>query len=124
MTDRNLLWRWTFAATLAALWVLPAAGQTPASDGPWTMPRMPDGRPDLQAVWTNGTITPFERGNEIPYSGVVVPPSAAGKTVFTEEESARHRWSSTRRMDGFPSRRRPRRFENGTLRASAMTTVP
>ena len=101
MTDRNLLWRWTLAATLAALGVFPAAGQTPASDGPWTMPRMPDGRPDLQAVWTNATITPFERGNEIPYSGVVVPASAAGKTVFTEEESASLEEQTNARRPGF-----------------------
>ena len=28
---------------------------------PWTMPRTPDGRPDLQGTWSNGTITPLER---------------------------------------------------------------
>jgi len=88
MADQVSLWHWTFAAALAVLLVVPAAGQAPESDGSWTMPRMPDGRPDLQAVWTNATITPFERGNTMPYSDVVVPESAADKAVFTEEEAA------------------------------------
>ena len=25
------------------------------------LPRMPDGTPDLQGIWTGGTLTPFER---------------------------------------------------------------
>jgi len=27
----------------------------------WTMPRTPDGHPDLQGTWTNATLTPMER---------------------------------------------------------------
>ena len=99
MTDRVSLWIWTFAAALAVLLVAPAAGQTP--DESWTMPRMPDGRPDLQAVWTNATITPFERGNDIPYSGVAVPASAAGRAVFTEEETASLEEQTNARRPGF-----------------------
>ena len=43
----------------------------------WTAPRTPAGHPNLQAVWTNETITPFER-----------PSSMAGKAVLTAEEAA------------------------------------
>ena len=39
-------------------------------------PRMPDGRPDLQGIWTNATLTPLER-----------PASLAGKTTLTDAEA-------------------------------------
>src|SRR5438094_6924650 len=42
---------------------------------PWTPSKTPDGQPDLQGVWTNPTITPFER-----------PPELAGKEFLTEKE--------------------------------------
>ena len=42
----------------------------------WVMPRTPDGHPDLQGNWTNGTITPFQREE------------GRGR-VFTPEEVAR-----------------------------------
>jgi len=47
---------------------IPAAGQMP-----WTS----DGRPDLQGLWTNTSLTPLER-----------PGSLAGKEFFTSEEAA------------------------------------
>src|SRR5688500_13517837 len=28
---------------------------------PWTTPRTPDGKPDLQGNWSNATLTPLER---------------------------------------------------------------
>jgi hypothetical protein len=57
-----------------------AGAQAPAKTGtsrPWTVPRTPDGRPDLQGVWTNATLTPLER------------PRALGNRAFlTEQEAA------------------------------------
>jgi len=48
-----------------------------AQSKPWTAPRTVDGQPDLQGVWTNATITPFER-----------PANLAGKAFLTEKEAA------------------------------------
>jgi hypothetical protein len=40
----------------------PLAAQTPArTDKPWSVPRTPDGKPDLQGNWSNETQTPLER---------------------------------------------------------------
>lgn len=36
------------------------SGQT-ANNKAWSVPRMPDGRPDLQGVWANNGMTPLER---------------------------------------------------------------
>ena len=49
----------------------PALGQSPAT------PRTAWGDPDLQGLWTNPTITPFER-----------PPSMEGRATLTTEEVA------------------------------------
>jgi hypothetical protein len=54
-------------------------GQTQggAETGTWTVPRTPDGQPDLQGYWTTQTFTPLER-----------PESLGDKAFFTEEEAA------------------------------------
>jgi hypothetical protein len=62
-------------ATFIALTVLPHLAGAQSSDS--GLPRLPDGQPDLEGVWTNATITPFER-----------PPDLADKAVFTAEEAA------------------------------------
>jgi hypothetical protein len=43
----------------------------------WVAPTTSDGQPSLEGIWTNATITPFER-----------PDNLAGKTVLTPEEAA------------------------------------
>jgi hypothetical protein len=54
-----------------------AFGQSKSQANRWTAPRTVDGQPDLQGVWTNATITPFER-----------PAQLAGKAFLTEQEAA------------------------------------
>ena len=49
----------------------------PAPSKKWIQPRTSDGQPDLQGIWSNATITPFERPKEL-----------AGKEFFTEQEAA------------------------------------
>jgi hypothetical protein len=43
----------------------------------WTPPRTPEGQIDLQGIWTNATLTPFQR-----------PPELGNKQFFTEQEAA------------------------------------
>ena len=60
------------AVVIASLMLVPAAAQAPASPKapaqatakPWTVPRTPDGKPDLQGNWSNATLTPLERARE------------------------------------------------------------
>ncbi len=39
----------------------------------WTAPKTPDGQPDFQGTWTNATITPFERPDELANKAVLSP---------------------------------------------------
>ena len=56
----------------------PVGAQRPGDTAErWTVPRTPDGRPDLQGVWTTQTFTPLQR-----------PERFAGKAFLTEEEAA------------------------------------
>jgi len=63
---------------LAALALAPAASVPAAAQNKaWTAPRTPDGKPDLQGIWSYATITPVER-----------PAEFAGKEFLTEQEAA------------------------------------
>jgi hypothetical protein len=60
----------------------------------WTAPRTPDGQPDLQGIWTNATITPFER-----------PASLRDREFLTPAEAAAfERQAATRRDEDGPPR--------------------
>jgi hypothetical protein len=61
------------AATPAATKSAPAAKPLAAKSG-WTVPKTPDGVPDLQGYWTNNSYTPLER------------PNGVTKDFYTKEE--------------------------------------
>ena len=65
MSNRIALLLAVLCACAADGVVSTAAAQARSSDtGTWEVPRTPDGHPDLQGNWTNGTLTPFERGED------------------------------------------------------------
>ena len=67
---------------LALMLAAPLPGQTSATNSSkanarnWTVPRTPDGHPDLQGTWTNATLTPMDR-----------PAEFAGKATLTDAEA-------------------------------------
>jgi hypothetical protein len=66
---------------------LPA--QSGGRSSSWTVPRTPDGRPDLQGVWANNNMTPLER-----------PPRFAGRATMTDAEFAEVKRRAKELMDG------------------------
>ena len=99
--------RWlTSCGVLAAVMAMgslapvPVAGQArsaaAAAAKAWTLPRTPDGAPDLEGVWTNATITPFER-----------PRALADKPFLTREEAAALERQSAERREENDSHPKP-----------------
>jgi hypothetical protein len=86
MTRWSATRRAVAAAIVTFAWLSTAASaqqapestaKAPARARSWTPPRTPWGEPDLQGVFSNRTITPFERPDEF-----------AGKAILTDAETA------------------------------------
>ena len=57
--------RITIAIALAATALVPALAQGQKATKSWSMPKTPDGVPDLQGYWTNNSYTPLERPKDV-----------------------------------------------------------
>jgi hypothetical protein len=64
-------------------------GAAGARQKAWTLPRTPDGQPDLEGVWNSSTLTPFERPKEF-----------TGKEFFTSQEAEEFAKDELNRVDG------------------------
>jgi hypothetical protein len=84
----------------------------------YTAPRTPDGQPDLRGVWTNETITPFER----PRNMADKPFHPEAEAAAIERQSAERRDASDRNTAVFLCGRSGRRSATPTRRAFPTAT--
>jgi hypothetical protein len=92
--SRRLIAVLGFAIAAASLLPRPVAGQTPtpsATGKVWTLPRTPDGHPDLQGIWDFRSATALER-----------PARFAGREFMTPEEVVAYEQEALEREDGRP----------------------
>jgi hypothetical protein len=72
-----------------AIVIVAAAATLSAQKTRWTVPRTPDGQPDLQGTWANNNATPLER-----------PVEFGGRASLTEAEVATLKARSARLFNG------------------------
>jgi hypothetical protein len=66
---------------------------------PWIVPRTVDGQPDLHGIWSNASLTPFERPKEFVDKEFFTPEEAAQFTRTTLERSNRDRRGASPQED-------------------------
>jgi hypothetical protein len=73
-----------YSLVLAAVLLAPASGQVPSKPAA-SLPRTPDGRPNLEGIWTNNTLTPLERPADLRDTPTLTEQAAAAyeKQVVT-----------------------------------------
>src|SRR5262245_33499648 len=95
MSRRFLVSAGTLAIVTAVVFAmaLPAAAQAPAAGAKapaakkWTMPRTPDGVPDLQGYWTNNTYVALQRPDNVTKEFYTPEEAVAAAKRNAERES-------------------------------------
>src|SRR5688500_16305430 len=80
----------------------PIMAQRPGTAAPaagWKAPRTPDGKPDLQGVWSFATLTPLERPKELADKAVLTAEEAAAFVKLQQERQNRDNRSPQARQD-------------------------
>ena len=83
---KHQVWIVAMAICVSLVGAAPAAGQAgSAAAAEWELPRMPDGRPDLQGVWANNAATPLERPEALADRGELSAEEVAALTQHARE---------------------------------------
>ncbi len=101
------------AAGVALFTYASTSAQAPSGIAkPWTMPRTPDGKPDLQGSWSNATLTPLERAEGTPL--------VMTKEQVTEREKGFADRVERLAADSDPNRPAPPKGGDGSTGAAGM----
>jgi hypothetical protein len=94
-------------AGVAVLSTVIVSGQAP---GRTSVPRTPDGKPDLQGIWDFRTVTPMER-----------PAEFANKPVLTEKEAADYEKRITEQRNADSNRDESKKTSRGQVNGTEIT---
>ncbi len=79
--------------------IITAQAQSQGKPKPWAAPRTPDGQPDLQGIWTNTSLTPFERPRDLADKEFFTPAEAAAYAKQMALQQNRDRRGATAEED-------------------------
>jgi len=85
----RIMSRTGIVAGVAAVGIVVQLGAQSSAPKGWAVPRTSEGRPDIQGVWANNTITPLER-----------PKQFDGRATMTEAEFALVKTNAQKLLDG------------------------
>ena len=79
--------------------IITAQAQNEGKPKPWAAPHTPDGQPDLQGLWTNTSLTPFERPRDLADKEFFTPAEAAAYAKQMAVQQNRDRRGATAEED-------------------------